>query len=99
MTDEERMMLRTFISDRAEVSRKWLEDNKEYGKICERQEKTGAIVDKLLRQLDDEDCRSVRRHFEGETERDCMEGYAIYIQGLRDSVKILILLGVFNFGI
>jgi len=96
MTDEERRMLRTFISDRSEAAYKRLKGNKEYGKICERQNETEAIVDKLLHRLDDEERLSVRRHYEGETEKHCTEGYASYIQGLQDSVRILSLLGFFS---
>jgi len=96
MTDSEKKMLRQFISQRQEFVYRRLKENTRYQEVCERQRKTDAAVDEVLQKLEKDDRITVRRHYEGETEKTGVELNEAYIQGLRDSVKILALLGAFG---
>lgn len=98
MTDYEKKMLRTFITQRQEIAYNRLRENECYQAICERQKRTDADVDEVLHKLEKDERLTVRRHYEGETEKTGIELNEVYLQGLQDSVKILALLGVFGAG-
>jgi len=99
MTDSERRMLGSVIDSRLEIAMKRLEHNTEYLEQCLRQEKSGEAAEELLHKLAKEERIAVRRHYEGETAKTGLELNEAYIQGLRDSVKILAFLGVFSAGV
>lgn len=96
MTDSEKKILRQFISGRQEIVFNRLKENAQYQEICERQRKTDADVDELLHKLEKDERIAVRRHYEGETSKTGIELNEAYLQGLRDSTKILALLGAFG---
>ena len=99
MTNTERQALREFIGSRQDIALNRLVDNTQYQEMCQRQGKTSADADNALEKLEKEDRITIRRHYEGEMERTSFELDEVYLQGLRDSVKILALLGVFGMDI
>ena len=96
MTDTERKMLRHFVSARQEIAFSRLQYSARYQEICERQKRTDADVDDALAKLEKDERIIVRRHYEGDTEKTGCELNEAYLQGLRDCVRILALLGVFG---
>lgn len=96
MTDFESKMLRQFIAGRQEIVFRRLKENARYLEVCDRQKQTDTIVDELLHKLEKDERITIRRHYEGETGKTGIELNEVYLQGLRDSVRILALLGVFG---
>lgn len=95
MTNSEKKVLREFVSGRLSIMFHQLKDNTRYLEICEQQNKSEAEAEELLHKLEKADRITIRRHYEGETAKSGIEIDEAYLQGLRDSVKILSLLGVF----
>lgn len=96
MTNSERKVLREFVAGRLSFMFNQLKDNARNLEICEQQDKSEAEAEELLHKLEKADRITIRRHYEGETAKSGIEIDEAYLQGLRDSVKILSLLGVFS---
>lgn len=96
MTNSERKVLREFVAGRLSIMFNQLKDNTRYLEICEQQNKSETEADELLHKLEKADRITIRRHYEGETAKSGIEIDEAYLQGLRDSVRILSLLGVFS---
>ena len=96
MTDSERKILIGLMDSRLDIALKRLNENTAYLEQCHLQEKSGEVVEELLHKLEKEEQITIRRHYEGETVKAGFEWNEAYIQGLRDSVKILAFLGAFN---
>lgn len=96
MTNSERKILREFVSGRLDIMFDRLKDNTGYIEICEQQKISEEIADELLQKLEKDERITVRRHYEGEVIKTGIEIDEAYLQGLRDCVKILSLLGVFS---
>lgn len=96
MTDSERKILREFVSGRLAIMFDRLKDNTRYLEVCEQQHKSEKFADELLHKLEKDDRITIHRHYEGEVIKTGIEIDEAYLQGLRDSVKILSLLGVFS---
>lgn len=96
MTDSERKILGSFINSRLEIALKRLDENTDYLEQCRQQEKSGEAAEALLHKLEKEERITIRRHYEGETAKTGFELDEAYLQGLRDSIKILAFLGVFS---
>lgn len=96
MTDTERKMLKEFVSGRLAIMFNGLKDNTRYLKVCEQQKTSEQTADELLHKLEKDERIIIRRHYEGEVVKTGIEIEESYFQGLRDSVKILTLLGVFS---
>lgn len=96
MTNSERKVLREFVAGRLSIMFNQLKDNTRYLEICEQQDKSEIETEELLHKLEKADRITIRRHYEGETAKSGIEIDEAYLQGLRDSVRILSLLGVFS---
>lgn len=96
MTNSERKVLREFVAGRLSIMFNQLKDNTRYLEICEQQNKSEAEAEELLHKLEKAGRITIRRHYEGETAKSGIEIDEAYLQGLRDSVRILSLLGVFS---
>lgn len=96
MTNSERIILNGLIDSRLEIAWKRLDENTAYQEQCREQEKSGERAEELLHKLTKEERITIRRHYEGETAKMSFELNEAYIQGLRDSVKILASLGFFS---
>ncbi len=96
MTNEERKMFKTFINMREEIAMNRLKNNFQYLEICAQQEITEKTVDELFQRFEKEERISIYSHYEGETRKNSFEIDEVYLQGLRDSMKFLAFLGVFN---
>lgn len=96
MTDSERKVLREFVSGRLSIMFNRLKDNTRYLEVCEQQNKSEDEAEELLHKLEKPDRITIRRHYEGEVIKTGIEIDEAYIQGLRDCVRILSLLGVFS---
>ena len=96
MTNSERKILREFVGGRLGIMYDRLKDNTRYIEVCEQQKISDEVADALLHKLEKDERITVRRHYEGEVIKTGIEIDEAYLQGLRDSVKILSLLGVFS---
>lgn len=96
MTNSERKILREFVSGRLDIMFDRLKDHTGYIEICERQKISDDVADMLLQKLEKDERITIRRHYEGEVIKTGIEIDEAYLQGLRDCVKILSLLGVFS---
>ena len=96
MTDSERIILNGLIDSRLEIAWKRLDENTAYQEQCRQQEKSGEAAEELLHKLEKEERITIRRHYEGETAKTSFELNEAYIQGLRDSMRVLAFLGVFS---
>ena len=99
MTNTERKVLNNIIGIREDSALNRLKHNPEYLKLCEQQEKTESIVKEMLHSFSEEDLNFLYRYYDGETEKQCFELNAVYLQGMRDSAKILAMLGILDKGI
>jgi hypothetical protein len=89
MTEPETKMFRQFILMRVELVFNRLKENQEYRELYERQRKTSADVDAILDKLSKDERLTIRRHYEGETNKESYLLSGMYLQGLHDSVKVL----------
>lgn len=96
MTDAERIMVKTFINSRLEIAFQRLKDNPAYVKHCRAQDKSAVVVDELLNALSKDDRITIRRHYEGETEKESFELNETYLQGLKDCIRVLAFLNAFE---
>ena len=85
----------TLLYERKETAYKRLKNNPVYLEVYERQQKTGEDVEKLYHERFTKDERiTVRRHYEGETEKNCLEEDEVYFQGMRDCFQFILHLGI-----
>ena len=84
------------VSSRTELAVLNLKKDPHYMEICQEQEVSGKVVDEILAKLGNDERLTVLRHYEGEVHKSAHEFDAIYIQGLRDCIKALAFLGVFD---
>ena len=96
MTSSEKRMLNGIISERVEIAHNQLKQNIRYQNISEQQKQAGVHADEILNKLEKDENIAVRRYYEYETEKLGIGLNEIYLQGLRDGVKILAVLGVFG---
>lgn len=88
MTNMTRDALRSLIGAREEVALNRLDNNFEYQKVCDQQEKSEEVVEELLQQFEKLDRITIRRHYESEVHKTNYEIKAAYIQGLRDCFSL-----------
>jgi hypothetical protein len=94
MTEDERNILKTLVNARTEAAILNLEDiNPRYAEVCQQQERSWLTADEILKRLPDEDRRIVLRYYEDEVHKD-----AAYLQGVKDSVKVLMFFEVLGNG-
>ncbi len=96
MTESESKALRQFIFSRLNIMYERLEDDARYQDACKQQRKREAEADAVLHKLEKPERITVRRHFESEVAKTGIELEEAYIQGLRDSVRALAFLGIFE---
>lgn len=96
MTNEEQKMFKTFINMREEIAMDRLKNNLQYLELYVQQEKTENMVEELFQRFEREERIAIHRHYEGETRKHGFEVDEVYLQGLRDSIKFLAFLGIFN---
>lgn len=96
MTNEESKMIKTFINMREEIAISRLKNNSQYFELCTLQEKTENMVEELFQRFERAELITIHRHYEGETRKHGFEIDEVYIQGMRDSIKILTFLGAFS---
>lgn len=89
-------MLKALVNMRDEIAFKRLKENTRYLEICAQQEKTEIMVEELLHCFEKDDRIFIRRHYEGETAKQGFELEAVYLQGMRDSAKVLAFLGMID---
>ena len=89
ITIADRNMFRGFVNSRIELSYRRLKEDPAYLELCDRQEESEDMVEELLHKLEKEERIIIRRHYEGESEREDEELTEAYIQGLRDCIKFL----------
>lgn len=98
MTETEQKMLRELLADRQAVALNRLKDETRYIEVCEAHDKQGEAAEALLQRLEKEERLIIRRYYEDEQYQIHLELEAVYLQGLRDSMKILAFMGAFNVG-
>ena len=89
MTEEERKLLRAFIGARENTAITRLRHELRYVEVCRQQEASGEAADALLHKLEKDERIQVRRHFEGDMARINIEMDAVYLQGVRDGVRLV----------
>ena len=95
MLDSKCKSLLTLFNDRVEIAYKRLKINPRYLAICERQKRTERIVEELYNErFIREERKTIRRHYEGEIEKNSMDCHECYIQGLKDGFQLVIGLGI-----
>lgn len=97
MTEKEIKSIKSLIVEREEIAYKRLKGNIPYQDICERQDETEKIVEELYHdRFTKEERITIRRHYEGETEKDGMEINEVYIQGFKDCFKLVTYMGLLS---
>ena len=96
MADAERKMLKTFLGMREETAFNRLKENPPYLELCAQQDETKIKAEELLHRFEKDDRIFIRRHYEGETAKQGFELEAAYLQGMRDSAKVLAFLGMLD---
>lgn len=91
-----RACLGDFISSRVEIALERISRNPEYQELKECQEKSEEEVDKLLEKLEENERRTVQRHYEKETTVVNYELEEAYLQGLKDGINFLMWLDIFQ---
>jgi len=89
MTKQTLEAIRSLICSREELALNRLKNNSQYSSICEQQDNTQKIVEKLYEQFKEEERIAIRRHYEGENRKIAFEIYEIYMQGLRDCYRLI----------
>lgn len=91
MTESERKSLMTLICEREEIAYKRLKGNLQYQEICQRQEETEKVVEELYyNRFTQEERTTIRRHYEGNNEKDFHEINEVYVQGFKDCFRLVI---------
>jgi len=94
MVDDKWKSLTTLLFEREEIANKRLKDNSLYLELCECQEQTEEVVERMYHErFTHEERIIIRRHYEGETEKSSMEIHESYIQGLKDCFQLVTWLG------
>ena len=87
---------KSFISSRVELALESISRNPEYIELCRQQDKEQEIVDSLLEKLGDENALMIRRHYEMENMRQSYEIDEAYMQGIKDAIRFLSSLNIFQ---
>ena len=87
-------MLREFIGERMALAMDKAKQDPRYIKYHEQQVKSQQLADAILEKMVKEDRLTIRRSNEDEIASIGLEMEEIYIQGLRDGVKLLSILEV-----
>jgi len=95
MTDIKRKML----WDRLEIALNRLQDEPQYAAVCEKYNQADRAVAELLQRFAKEERIFIRHHYEDAVYQTNLELEAVYMQGLRDSLKLLSFLGAFHLGL
>lgn len=85
-----------FLSARVEVSMEQVSRKPDYQELKEYQEKSEGEIDKILEKLEDEERTAIRRHYERETTVENYELEETYMLGLRDGIRFLMWLDIFQ---
>ena len=85
-----------FISSRVEVALERVSRNTKYQVLKEYQEKSEEEVDRLLERLEEDERRTIRRHYERDTTVVNYELEEAYLQGLKDGINFLLWLDIFQ---
>ena len=96
MDDEKYNMLKMLVNMRQEAIFSRLNSNPRYLEVCVRQEKTEDKVEELFRRFKKDERIAIRRHYEGELEKQSFESDEAYLQGLRDCAQFLMFLGILS---
>jgi len=99
MTNSESIIINGLIDSRLEIAWQRLDENTVYQEQCRQQKISGQAAEGLLNKLAKAERLTIRRHYEGETAKNSLELNEAYIQGLRDCLNALILLGAFSAGV
>jgi|GEM_PF-4428575 len=82
-------MINELMSKRQEVAYEHLEKNEEYKQLCEKQEKTRVMVEKLYDCFIEDEKTIISDYYMGEFEKSVLQEHYIYIQGLKDGFDLL----------
>lgn len=96
MNQIDQRMCQTVIGSRIEIALKRLKETSHFQVMLKKQSETEAMVEELLQKLEKEERITIRRHFEKKVEKEGEELNEAYIQGLKDCIQLLLLLGIFT---
>lgn len=88
--------MKEFLSSRVELALERVSHNPEYMELCRSQEEGERTVAFLLEKLAKEERIVIRRHYEDDTAKKGYELDEAYIQGLRDGIRFLLYLDLFQ---
>lgn len=95
MTETEIKAIKSLMVERQEIAYKRLKGNIPYQEICYRQYESEKIVEELYYdRFTKEERITIRRHYEGENEKEFYETNEVYIQGFKDCLKLTLILGI-----
>lgn len=95
MSETEIKAIKSLIAERQEIAYKRLQGNIAYQDICYRQGESEKTVEALYHdRFTKEERIAIRRHYEGENEKEFYETNEIYIQGFKDCFRLIIFLGI-----
>ncbi len=86
----------SFLASRVEISLQKISKKSEYIELKSQQEISEDEVDKILGKLKKEERLFVRRHYENQTTIENCELRETYKQGLRDGIRFMLGLGIFD---
>lgn len=93
---DSRVCCRELLSSRIGLALARASKNPAYRDICCQQEESARKAEAILSSLEKEKRLVIRRHYEGETEKENQELLEAYLQGMRDCLYILGVLDVFS---
>ena len=88
--------LESLLTSRIEVILQKISRNPEYIELTSQHETRENEVDKILEKLTREEMLFVRRHYENQTTIENYELKETYKQGIRDGIRFLLGLEIFN---
>lgn len=95
MSETEINGIKSFMAERQEIAYKRLQGNRAYQDVFYKQDESEKIVEALYHdRFTKEERIAIRRHYEGENEKEFYEMNEVYIQGFKDCFRLIIFLGI-----
>ena len=94
--NETKQCWKSFISSRIDLALERISRDPEYMELCKQQDSRQEAVNSLLEKLGEENALTIRRHYEMETKRQSYEIDEAYMQGVKDGIRFLFSLGIFQ---
>ncbi len=90
--------VKDFISSREVLAVMGMADNQRYNEICRELKVMEQAANEVLNKLEKDDRITVRRYYEGETQKASHESDEIYLQGVKDCMSALMFFGALGAG-